>query len=305
MIEKKTVLIIGAGGSMCFNFPSGIKLVKDIVHKLSGDELSIQRIEELGFNRKQILEFKESLKYSGAPSVDSFLETRVDYLEIGKAAIAQVLLPYEKIEPLFFQNSWLSYVFNKMNVCPFENIDKNEISFITFNYDRVIEHYFYNALMNKYGKSEQEVIVKMKKINIIHLYGQLGYLPWQQQENVVPFGLVNNQTVKNAADNINIVHDKIDINKRSEFIKTYELLKAAQKVYFLGFGFHPINLERLKLWELNGNIEIAGTLYRKTPLERTRISRLTNGVIKEDELYNFTKPDNPIIDFFRENKELE
>jgi len=110
-------------------------------------------LQAAGFRSGDIEDFRNSLERSGRSSVDAFLEHRTEFLEVGKAAIAALLLPCEKEESLFDLNRdsrWYEYLFQKLNA-GFEDFANNRIAFITFNYDRSLEFYLFTALKHAYG----------------------------------------------------------------------------------------------------------------------------------------------------------
>jgi len=80
MIEKPTVLILGASASMPYGFPSGEELMQEILEKIrpnSAKEL-FRVLLKFGFKPKDIDDFYNGLKHSQKFSVDEFLEHRED-----------------------------------------------------------------------------------------------------------------------------------------------------------------------------------------------------------------------------------
>lgn len=92
--------------------------------------------------------------------------------------MAQVLMCCEDNVVMFERGDWYQYFCDKLNTS-FEEFDQNKISIITFNYDRSLEHSLFTALKNSYAKNDRDCASKLKNIPIVHVYGQLGYLPWQ------------------------------------------------------------------------------------------------------------------------------
>src|SRR5437016_7627170 len=97
MIEKKTVLVLGAGASEPYGFPTGEKLLKDIVDIFKHRPLPPLHasLREFGFEDDFIRDFVKELNGSGRHSVDAFLEDRKDFERIGKAAMIAALVPKE------------------------------------------------------------------------------------------------------------------------------------------------------------------------------------------------------------------
>jgi hypothetical protein len=120
MITKPTVLILGAGASMPYGFPSGRDLLKTILDGLQPNTSSTLHttLEELGMTKDCIWTFRNDLYYSGSSSVDAFLEHRQEFLEIGKLAIMLSLMPLEEEHRLFDmkvrEQSWYEYLFGKL-----------------------------------------------------------------------------------------------------------------------------------------------------------------------------------------------
>jgi hypothetical protein len=245
MITRKVVLILGAGASMPFGFPSGSGLMTQIISRLSvmKDQMRLL-IREAGFKPEEIDDFRDALKKSGKRSVDAFLEHRTEFLAIGKIATACILLPYEREESIFRRDdsNWYEYFFNKLNA-RFEEFDKNSVSVLTFNYDRSLEQYLMTGLQNSYGKASGECAEKLHSLPIIHLYGQLGRLPSLGGEGIEFGAALNPDVLRRAAEGIQIIHE--DVAKNPTFDRAHELLSNAERICFLGFGYDRTNLERL------------------------------------------------------------
>ena len=343
MIEIKTVLVLGAGASIPFGFPSGQNLVDIICTQLLSHSLQAKtRVEKLfterwarnfsileeRFDAKALSTFADRLLHSGESSVDAFLESQEkDFVEIGKAVIAASLLPCERQETLFrhfvdirrlpgdteeLSKNWYQYLWSELNA-PFELFGKNELSVVTFNYDRSLEHYLFTTLKNKYpDKSDNEYAETMSSIPIIHVHGKLGPLPWEcsgsNLKSVVPydsmacgshFGIKDNDIkdyreawFDNARSNIKVIHEGTD--ESDEFKQAHEKIQKAQQLYFLGFGYHPTNLRRLNPDVLKQAKKIEGTAYE---LSLTRIWNIERQSIGTFNRKNHNLYDKRIYDF--------
>ena len=62
----------------------------------------------------------------------------------------------------------------------------------------------------------------------------------------MPYGNLDDWAVKIASQNIKIISDKEE-SATTEFQKAHELLKEADRIFFLGFGYHEANMERLQI----------------------------------------------------------
>ena len=140
-----------------------------------------------------------------------------------------------------------------------EQFGNNKLSVITFNYDRSLEQYLWTSLKSTFtGHGQDAYIEQINKIDIYHMYGSLGPLPWQKPEG--PF--VNYDERKPdqniyqlCVDNIKIISDAPHNEQEpvDPYLKAHNLLEKALRVYFLGFGYHPLNISRLGLEKLPHN----------------------------------------------------
>jgi len=141
----------------------------------------------------------------------------------------------------------------------FDEFENNQLSIITFNYDRSLEHYLLNSLRNWHGKSVDECIEKFAKLPIIHVYGQLGTIPYPQRgcRQYLPLGGDERKeldAVLDAARGITLLHEK-----ESDLQEAHNLLTAAHRICFLGFSYHQLSLSRLAIDTRAGSKLIFGT----------------------------------------------
>jgi hypothetical protein len=191
--------------------------------------------------------------------------------------MACILLDNERRSDLWaeHQPSWMKYIFARMSA-PFEEFQNNNITFVTFNYDRSLEHFFHTALKATYGKSDDECAETLKHIPVVHLHGRLGILPWQESSNIVTYGqALDAKTMEVCIRNIKVVHEDPADGRDAEFTRAKEALHQAERIFFLGFGFGERNVGRLGLAQLPDN-RAAGTAYQLTSAEVQYISALCN-----------------------------
>jgi len=297
MIKEKVVFILGAGASEPYGFPLGPRLVRDICTNLNGKTIGTREIAkalsgghanelELGWMEDTIVEFRNKLIGSKKRTIDSFLSNYRSFVSIGKLAIAQTLIPFEKIDALNnFNNNWYKDLYALMDA-PFEKFDKNECRFITFNYDRSLDYFLFDAIRNSYeGQHEHECIKKISKFLPVHLYGQLNYLiSFQNTQAVRTYGdRCTPFLFREMAKSIKIIYDDFDIQKSPEFQNAQRLIDNAEKIIFLGFGYDQTNLERLNITSMKGK-DIIATRYN---LDR-RVFDATKNYFKEKSMDNIT-----------------
>src|SRR5215472_7632129 len=211
MITNPTVLVLGAGASADYGFPLGYTLVVQICAGLSSVDSNLyKQLLSCGFTTDEIEGFRKAFELSGQLSIDTFLEHRPEFLDIGKATIACCLIPSED-ETNFYRRSgryrWYEYLFSRMTATK-EEFSRNQLSVLTFNYDRSLEHFLYLALTNSFGLQVGEVAQLLKSIPIVHLYGKLGELPYLYSEGSRDYGQqISRYIVHLCIKAIKIVHE--------------------------------------------------------------------------------------------------
>jgi hypothetical protein len=302
MIERPTVLVLGAGASMPFGFPSGQELMREILEEINPDsaKMLFRALLRFDFNANEIDRFYNSLSRSQKCSVDEFLEHRPEFMRMGKIAITLKLSTYEDEKKLFDHNTtdknWYRYLWNKLSDVHFEQFDKNKLSIITFNYDRSIEHYLITAMMALYEKPENECAEKLKGIPIIHVHGRLGALPWQEESGRSYYKGINYDDVESVSKQIKVITEQ-ENDTSPEFDEAFKILSSSKFICFLGFGYNSTNLRRLRIQSLLPKKIVFGTSFGFGLSERKDISYKWQIILQGDH--------NEILEFLKNHFVLE
>lgn len=126
------------------------------------------------------------------------------------------------------------------------------VTLIIFNYDRCIEHFLYHALQNYYKVSESEAAEIVNHINIYHPYGKVGFLPWDNLSDSMDFG------ADPTPDNLLQLVQKIKTFTEgtdpgsSEIKEIRNHLSRANRLVFIGFAFHKLNMQLIKPKNVDG-----------------------------------------------------
>jgi hypothetical protein len=157
----------------------------------------------------------------------------------------------------------MSYLFEHMLHRCLSSIDdfvaNNDVSFVTFNYDRTLEYFFATRFANTYRVDIAKAWEAAKRIPIVHVYGSVGEFSPSLHHRPIPSsapgpfepprapgsGPFTPMEIRQAAESIRLMYE--DRNNQSGIAEAKELIKAAQCVCFLGFGFDPDNIDRLEL----------------------------------------------------------
>lgn len=246
MIKYPTVLVLGAGSSMPYGFPSGIKL-REMICNLYTEDILISNFGN-DFTRKFIDAFRDS----NVSSIDSFLARRSEFVDIGKIAIATIICRLE--DPIAFKNPvddhWYMWLWNKMleEVHTIEELKENKLKIITFNYDRSLEYFLTVSIMNTFDVPFQDALDALTNIEIIHFYGQLGKLrddSYSSDKSRIYAQTYSEIAVTNAAKDIKVMPEARNPENIYPVIEKW--FTGARNIVFLGFGFDRLNMERLGL----------------------------------------------------------
>jgi hypothetical protein len=299
LINVDTVFVLGAGASQPFGLPLGVELYRDVIDHFIVNGANRKLLLDTTSHREgQLDNFLNALRRSGLTSVDAFLERRYEeFLDIGKAAMAIELLLREQEGLLWNVPNWMLYLYGRMGSESFAEFSNNDVSFVTFNYDRSLEHFLCTSLANSYGRSTEEVAEAMKTIPVVHLHGRLGYLPWEDK-NGRAYGdkTIDNRIVELCVKEMRVVHEDIT-DRDAIFTEAKRLLKKAKRVYLMGFGFGNKNVERIDLPSLTPEV-FYGTAYGMTQAETVSSAKLCGRRVS---LYN----SYPCLELLREQAQLD
>jgi hypothetical protein len=280
---KFITFVLGAGSSFEVNMPTGADLKRSIASSLAfkandlgrivgGDQI-IEAIHALAARpgaRTTVNDYYYVAKLISAglpqaPSIDNFIDShRANALlgEIGKLAIASAILKAERQSTLYVAptnirnkldfarvaDTWFSAFFQLICLnCQEPDLPKRlaSVRVISFNYDRTLEHYLFHSIQNYYGCSSERATEILSNLTILHPYGKVGSLPWQDSERGVPFGgdvhssvlLAVSQNLRTFTERISEQQSQIDLIRDSVF--------GAEILTFLGFAYHELNLQLL------------------------------------------------------------
>ena len=184
--------------------------------------------------------------------------------------MARLLKQNEVVDYLFppSDSGWYQHLFHHLtNDEGVQGFEKSQISIITYNYDRSLEAYLYEALIARYGVTNIEARDILGKIPIVHVHGLMGNFPDVPYTNIAePDELLN------ISKEIKIIHEvkeSVDGYCSPEFEEAHNLLEGAERIFFMGFGFHPDNIRRLRYFEpdnISGK-EVFATIQGLGPIE--------------------------------------
>lgn len=240
--KNSTVLVLGAGASFGYGFPVGSGLRQAILNLRDSDDASVA----MSFSKAAIRNFVDAFRDSQITSIDAFLGRRQEFVEVGKSAIAYVLLNCEHVANLTNESNadhWYQYLVNELAEDTWDSFDPSWLSVITFNYDRSLMAYLVLTVGRIYGKSDADVLNRLRSIRMVHVYGSFGdpftdipFAPKMDQES-------SSMYVNNAAKKLVIIPEGRDDS--STIVEAQQIIRAGERICILGFGFDAINVRRL------------------------------------------------------------
>jgi hypothetical protein len=278
MLPSKTVFIVGAGASFEAGMPVGTTLRETISTKLdirfddfgskfvgTGDRAIFESLDrkygqKINFYLGKCWQIRDGIILS--PSVDDFINAHqhdAAIAECGKIAISRSILEAERRSKLFYEkrsirdtinfksiaDSWyggfyqlLSQGVTKGNL---DSIFEN-VTIISFNYDRCIEHYLVHAIAAHYQIPIEAASKLVESLTIFHPYGSVGRY-FGVQQGRVEFGFGGTPNIDDVLSNLKTFTEKTEDAEGLNSIR--KAIVDAEVLVFLGNAFHPINTELL------------------------------------------------------------
>ncbi|MDD4899548.1 MAG: hypothetical protein PHG68_03005, partial [Candidatus Omnitrophica bacterium] len=265
--------------------PLGEDLKIRVLHVLSNPNFKEALKKGYGFRPGMedfIPAFIQDLRRDRALTIDRFLaKSSKEYQTLGKVAIAKIITDCEDDNSIFQSDSWYKILYKLICGYPnLENFGMNKLSILTFNYDRSLEHFLFNQLLNDYGEKNQSVILSLlKKVPIIHLHGRIHMLPWEDSREGCSFasrGFIPN--IFEIAEKMILPNDEIKVLN-----EVYQIIEKAECIYFLGFGHDEINLRKLNISLISKCNKVFSTSYNLPLVQQ----RMVNNIFG-DEIIRFS-----------------
>ena len=309
MFRTKTTLVIGAGAGYELEMPDGRELLTKVAQGFDfarlGSDLQTRDMVQLdkhfekfarrvGATREKLHEAGGAIRTSAriASSVDAILEQHsTDALvqAAGKLAIVYYTLQAEARSPLGLEprdpgdlplrgnENWL-FQLGRMIV---DGVPRNEaekcfdnLSIINFNYDRAIQHYLPWVVSMAFGMTLNEARKLVgAKLRIIHPFGTVGRLPWEQGESPdVEWGNEEPWNMHNLVKEIRTASEIKRNHKMAQFLISE--MAGGKRIVFLGFGFEPAATSLLFDYSLSHDPDVLVSLQGSNAMRNAAIHRL-------------------------------
>ncbi len=301
MLRTKTVLILGAGSSCELGFPDGNTLLGKIAESLG---MKFERNGQIAGSPSLLEAFKRhhaahapqseingylsaGWRLHDAAIIARSIDNAIDQNDgddlvatVGKMAIAHQIgldedtsrLRRTSHEPHIFEwdplrETWL-FPFAQMLTTDVRRSEVERIfdnlSVISFNYDRSFEAFLPTILHHAYGIHAVEAQALCARLEVLHPYGSLGPLPWQSQTpEAVEFGAASTQPIEKISATLRTFTEQV----ASDGIvgRLQQMIAEAGSLIFLGFGFHRQNMTLLTPMVDSDIRRVFGTVYKEPP----------------------------------------
>ncbi len=207
------------------------------------------------------------------------MATNPQFSRSGKLAIAISIIQYEKksrfredMEEKKRKQDWYFYLNKRMTetmIKPGDFIEfkNNNISFITFNYDRSLEYFLYESYINTFNSEDEEKLrTCFKSFYFHHVFGKLAPLPWEGKSKFAYNYKRLEFHAKELAENIKTIFEEDE--KSYAEIEIHNAINFSDRIFFLGFGYADENLKILGIPKfLKSEHKIYGTALGATKKE--------------------------------------
>lgn len=318
MIRVPTTLVIGAGASAELNFPTGPRLLRDISEllqfgsqfdRVNGSsaalDIGLAYARSTGQSALKPLDpfYDASARVRSAADIARSIDNVIDQndddplVEVaGKLAIAYRLLIAEaesklcevpELTGLFdlqhLRDTWLipfgQMLTTDVRKSQVESVFE-QLTIITFNYDRSIEAFLPTLLVAAYGLDHSDAVAISQRVRIFHPYGQVGRLSWDLgADGGIPYGWMARDKLELIARQLRTFTEQLADG--DELTAMRRAVQQAEHLVFLGFGFHSQNMRLLAPDVDTRATKIIGSLYQEPGPARETIA---------EELRRLTRP---------------
>jgi hypothetical protein len=272
MIFKPVVLVLGAGASQPYGYPLSGDLRKML--SFPSNELAAL-LAGAGHDRTAIAHLAEEFGYSNLASIDVFLERRQKLAALGRAMIAGAIL---QIEPAHISGDWYAYLWQQLSqdAPTIEDFKRNNLKVITFNYDTSFERFIVNSIRASYDVTLDAARTAFVVIPVIHVHGQI---PYKLAGRFLTPNIPSSDSISEFGEQIITLHQGQENSK--EFSMARNWLENTNRVMFLGFGFHPENMRRLRVQDWSKTqTTVVGSTHGLVGQEVGRVSKLFNNNVR-------------------------
>lgn len=244
----RITFILGAGASQHYGYPLGYDLKNKILGQLGPNGGAIYReLVAAGNEPEEILEFQKSLFRADYETIDQFIGAHGRNPHIQRLCKQSIVLSIAgcENETSLFNAGWHWYkrLIDFFRQRP-EVLTSDSFSFVTFNYDRSLEHYLYETVNRGGGNFSQNHLKEFFQDNFLHVHGSIGPLLWQATDGQVR---TRDYGASIQAEDIRLLANNIITPDEDSAVTDHwkNRLRSSDVILIVGFGYHPKNLSKI------------------------------------------------------------
>ena len=241
-------------------------------------------------DKYHIEEFQKRFRLSGCYSVDAFVADNPNWTIAASLMVACILLKCEQIDRL--EGDWYQYLVNELTKRG-RDFPPDTFSVVTFNYDRSLEMYLYQAFTNRYELNPRQAWDMVNRIKIVHVYGSLGPLFDNDGNRQLGYGIVG--PMRAASENIKLA----DVRAGSARVSDIQaMLEQAARIVILGFGFDELNLKAVNIG-LHGKLIYASRYNLPFPSQKDAERHFNRSTIYANQQIQWGQEKQTVLEFLR------
>jgi hypothetical protein len=220
---------------------------------MEGDQFVMtKRLVDCGHDQNVVDKFLRVLRRSEMETIDEFIEAHAKDEGFRRAALQAVALLISdcEIDDALYpidRHPWYKRLLRFLQKNP-ELAHRDRLNFLTFNYDRSIEHYLREGIDSSGNRFPPHTAENLLNNNFLHIHGHVGQLPWQGGSRWYGVAPTADQ-LSEMANGMLAPYQEVNLSGND-----IERLRSSDLLVFLGFAFHPQNLRK---------IDFSGMLDRK------------------------------------------
>jgi hypothetical protein len=215
-----------------------------------------KRLFDLGHGEEDVINFLKVLRRAEMETIDEFIEAHSADERFRAAALqaTALLICDNEIERKLYPGPthtavWYKRLLNFLQNNP-EMAHRDCLNFLTFNYDRSLEHYLHSGITSSGKRFSKTAVEDLLVGNILHLHGHVGKLPWQGGSR--DYGVAASpKQLAEIAQGMLAPYQEVTLSSSDA-----ERLIQSDLVVFMGFAFHRQNLIKIQFDQLLNRLDL-------------------------------------------------
>lgn len=272
-MSNQTTIILGAGASVDYGYPTGESLIDNIINKNNKNDRYVATFIDDEQKLEQADVFCKNLDQFDPISIDRYLSMHSkneELVHIGKLLITCEIISKQETSKFTRnnKNNWYKYLFDYV----FEGNDfekklkNNAFKIVTFNYDLSLEYFFHSRLeqIPTLDKEDAWKIFCNFLEKVHHVYGSVynyknvhadgfGGVSCNDEASDCRYTFIRKKIYNSICHlplkqtNLRIIGEERSLKNTPEIMSIRSYLEQSNNIYILGFGFDDVNCDIIGL----------------------------------------------------------